>query len=295
MRRIEPETDADLYQVQLDAGDNLLVDLDASELGSNLDGRLRLFDATGNELASVDDLAAPGEGDEAGLDSYLDFTAKAAGNYYVGVSDFINLQYDPNNGITNISQPAGNTKGNYDLTIEISLASAEPVFADFDRITGTNSPDVLSGNSDRTFIEALDGDDVVTGASNDDYLVGGAGSDILSGNKGNDTLIGGLGFDVLSGGEGDDFLQGDEDTNTLFGGAGADIFAIANKGNNTIVDFELDLDKIQLMGNVSFADLTIENIAGGLGVVISSDSNISITTVPGITASNLSETDFLKG
>jgi|GEM_PF-1632052 len=293
---IDPETDADLYRVQLDAGDNLLVDLDANELGSDLDGRLRLFNAAGNELASVDDLPAPGE--EEGLDAYIDFTADVSGDYYVGVSDFINSQYDPINGTTNIFQPTGNTTGNYSLILEIAadnVDNLEPVFADFDRVTGTDSPDILFGNSNSTFVDALNGDDVVTGASNDDYLLGGAGSDVLSGNNGNDTLIGGLGFDVLSGGEGDDFLQGDEDTNTLFGGAGADIFAIADNGNNTIADFKPDTDKIQLLGSLSFADLTIEDVAGGAGAVISSSSNSTITTVPGVTASNLSETDFLAG
>ena len=288
---IESETDADLYRVQLDAGDNLLIDLDADELGSDLDRGLRLFDAAGNELVGVD-AAAPGE--ESSFDPLIDFTAEFAGDYFIGVSDsvYANSQYDPIKGITNLSQPTGNTKGNYDLTIEIIGNTIEPVFANFDRLTGTDDADVLSGNRDSTVIDALDGDDMVTGANNNDYLIGGAGSDVLSGNKGNDTLIGDRGFDVLSGGEGDDFLQGDNDTNTLFGGAGADIFAIADNGNNTISDFELGIDKIQLIGTTSFSDLTIEDVAAQSGVVVSAASN-GITTVLGVNANNLSEADFV--
>ena len=121
----------DLYRVQLDVGDNLLLDLDANEINSSLDSGLKLFDAAGNELVSVDDATAPGE--ESSFDSFIDFTAELAGDYFVGVSDFAyaNSQYDPIRGITNLSQPMGNTKGNYDLSIEI-VRDVDSVFADFD-------------------------------------------------------------------------------------------------------------------------------------------------------------------
>ncbi|MEL6929513.1 MAG: DVUA0089 family protein [Cyanobacteria bacterium J06600_6] len=289
---IEPETDADLYQVQLEAGDNLLLDLDANQLGSDLDARLRLFDAAGNELLSVDDAAAPGE--EFSLDPFLTFTAESAGDYYIGVSDFNNAQYDLNQGITNLSQPVGSTTGSYELKIKIATDDFfVPIFASFDRVIGTDNSDILFGNAESTFIDALGGDDIATGASNDDYFVGGAGNDILSGNNGDDTLIGGSGFDFLSGGEGNDLLRGDEDSNILFGGSGADIFAIAEQGNNTIVDFESGIDQLQLLGNLSFADLTFEDVAGGSGVVISSDSSAGITTVLAISSDSLSTADFI--
>ena len=94
----------------------------------------------------------------------------------------------------------------------------------------------------------------------------------------------------LSGGEGNDFLLGDKDTNILFGGQGADTFAIAKAGN-TITDFEPGVDTIQLPDNIGFADLTLEEVAGGTGVVISF-ANSGITTVAGISLDALSPANF---
>ncbi|MGB3534843.1 MAG: SdrD B-like domain-containing protein [Microcoleaceae cyanobacterium] len=105
--------DVDFYEVQLDSGDQILVDIDAAEFGSTLDSVLRIFDEFGFELASVDDNPAPGE--EFTVDSYLDFTAFDSGTYYIGVSSFSNFGYDPfieGSGI-------GNSSGDYDLNIEL--------------------------------------------------------------------------------------------------------------------------------------------------------------------------------
>ena len=287
---IEPTADVDIYQVQLEIGETLKLDLDANALGSELDSRLRLFDAAGNEIAGSDDDAAPGE--DFSLDSFLNFTADASGLYYVGVSSFGNAVYDPNIDTAD-SLEVEDTTGSYKLILEIASADEAIIPAipeDFDIISGTDAAETLSGNANSTFIDGSNGDDVITGASNDDYFIGGGGSDILSGNDGNDTLIGGIGFDFLSGGAGADYLQGDENTNTLFGGVGADTFAIANRGNNTIVDFELGTDMIQLGDGVTFEDLAIENIVAG-GATISLGN--SVTSVTGVSSDDLSAANFL--
>ena len=52
------------------------------------------FDGSGNELATVSNGAAPDE--EFSRDPYLEFTAEETGQYYVGVSQLGNLDYDPN-------------------------------------------------------------------------------------------------------------------------------------------------------------------------------------------------------
>ena len=78
------ENDVDFFEVQLDAGNQLRVDIDARVLGSPLDRVLRLFDEFGNELAVSDDDTAPGE--SFTFDSFLDFTVASAGTYYIGVS-----------------------------------------------------------------------------------------------------------------------------------------------------------------------------------------------------------------
>lgn len=112
--------DVDFYVVQMSEGDRLILDIDAQVLGSVLDSGLRLFDASGNELAFSDDDAAPGESPVL-LDSYLDFTAAETGNYYVGVSGFANFDYD---AFTVGSGSAGST-GDYTLNISLSTSGAE--------------------------------------------------------------------------------------------------------------------------------------------------------------------------
>src|SRR5438876_1563745 len=81
--------DVDLFKVQATAGSLLRVDLDAVAFGSTLDPVLRVFDAAGHPLAADDDAIG------GGADSHLNFYAPATGTYYVGVSSFINVFYDP--------------------------------------------------------------------------------------------------------------------------------------------------------------------------------------------------------
>lgn len=82
--------DVDLYRVRLAAGQRLVIDVDARSLSgsSTLDSYLRVFDSRGGQLAANDDAAGS-------LDSYLVFTARTAGTYYVGISGFGNSAYNP--------------------------------------------------------------------------------------------------------------------------------------------------------------------------------------------------------
>ena len=99
--------DVDLYRVTLLAGQRLIVDIDARSLAgsSTLDSYVRLFNSTGRQLASNDDLGGS-------YDSYLAFTATTAGTYYVGVSGYGNAGYTPTrdasgrNGSTGVYQIA---------------------------------------------------------------------------------------------------------------------------------------------------------------------------------------------
>jgi len=111
-----PESDVDLIQVDLGVGDRLTVDVDAIALGSGLDPLLRLFDATGTEVAFSDDDSAPGE--EPTFDSYLDVTAATAGTFYVGISSFDNFDYDPFTEGSGL----GSSTGYYTLTMEVTAA-----------------------------------------------------------------------------------------------------------------------------------------------------------------------------
>ncbi|HZN32855.1 MAG TPA: PPC domain-containing protein, partial [Pirellulaceae bacterium] len=116
-KRIDPLLDVDMFQVQLNAGDRLRIDVDTWEFGSELASMLRLFDASGAQLLGHDG------GGPAG--PFLEFVAKADGLYYAGLASFANGLYDPFvEGSGDIVEDTG------DYTIEIEVGprpGAEPV------------------------------------------------------------------------------------------------------------------------------------------------------------------------
>ena len=124
---------------------------------------------------------------------------------------------------------------------------------------------------------AEDGSDVtLTGSEYNDYLQGGDGNDTLIGGGGNDHLVGGDGNDTLLGGAGNDLLEGGDGADTLIGGAGNDVlvgnagvdtfaFTSVGDGHDTIADFELGVDKIDL--DVLFDNLGIDADADRVAAV----------------------------
>lgn len=115
-KAIDSPTDVDLYRFQLDLGDAMALDLDTMGSEQTLDSVLQVFDAEGNRLAINDDNSAPDE--NPSLDSYLEFTASATAEYYVGISSLGNLDYNPLVD-SNSSNNLGSTTGDYELAIAI--------------------------------------------------------------------------------------------------------------------------------------------------------------------------------
>ena len=83
------------------------------------------------------------------------------------------------------------------------------------------------------------------------------GDDLAAGADGDNSIFGGDGNDTLFGDADDDFLYGGTGDDLLTGGADLDTFVfVENGGNDTIDDFEIDLDLIDLSAfNITFADL----------------------------------------
>ena len=77
---IAPGLDVDIFELQLNADEFLTVDIDADVIGSSLDSYLRLFDASGNQLAANDDAG--------GSDSALSLVVPTTGTYYIELADF---------------------------------------------------------------------------------------------------------------------------------------------------------------------------------------------------------------
>lgn len=119
----EPSTDVDFFELELNAGDTLIADIDAISNGSSLNSILSILDKNGNEVARNDDhtfLNAAGIA-ETEPDPYLSFFATADSSYYVGVSS--------SNG----------SSGSYDLELSINAGQGA--------IVPTESDDtILSAN-----------------------------------------------------------------------------------------------------------------------------------------------------
>ncbi len=113
---INPETDVDMLGFSVTAGQVVDFDVDTALNGSTgLNSYIRLFNAQGQELASNNNGAAPGE-DTTGFDAYLRYTFSTAGTYYVAVSNSTNITY---NATTGDGDTVGgqNTTGAYQISI----------------------------------------------------------------------------------------------------------------------------------------------------------------------------------
>lgn len=122
-----------------------------------------------------------------------------------------------------------------------------------DILRGGAGDDFINGGGGDDFLEAGAGNDRVSVASGNNLVLGNQGDDDLQGGSGNDTLFGGKGNDTLFGGDGVDDLSGDLGDDVLIGGRGPDTFQIGGGGipfnaigNNQIVDFNVQEDKIAL-------------------------------------------------
>jgi Ca2+-binding RTX toxin-like protein len=185
-----------------------------------------------------------------------------------------------------------------------------PLSADGKNLVGTDDSDTLIGDSGNDFIsgrkanDSLDGAagddsiyggkglDTLTGSGGDDILFGGRGFDSLDGGAGNDSLYGGKGNDTLLGGAGDDFLSGENGDDFLTGGAGNDRFLLSlGSGSDTIVDFELGIDKFALDNGLTFQDLALDRTATGTLLKVASTDRI-LATVTGLNGT-ITAADFI--
>jgi VCBS repeat-containing protein len=106
----------------------------------------------------------------------------------------------------------------------------------------------LTGSAIKGAGNALD--NVLTGNAGANDLRGGAGADTVNGGAGADSLFGNSGADILNGGTGNDILNG---------GTGNDIFQLTSLSKDTITDFSVINDTIQLENSV-FAQLTVTGV-----------------------------------
>jgi Cadherin-like domain/RTX calcium-binding nonapeptide repeat (4 copies) len=170
-----------------------------------------------------------------------------------------------------------------------------------DLIDGKEGHDTILGRGGNDTIKGDRGKDVIRGGQGDDLINGGLGDDKLFGDLGNDTLWDEQGHNRLNGGKGDDKLIVNYDAkNILTGGEGSDQFWLVvddleddNLKNTTkITDFTAgedktaDKDKIGIVGDFTFADLTFK----GSTIMI---DDVKLVTLKGVQANSLTENDFV--
>ncbi|MEY1557423.1 calcium-binding protein [Yoonia sp. R2331] len=98
-------------------------------------------------------------------------------------------------------------------------------------VNGTNSRDVISGDSRNNDFDGNGGNDILRGGRGNDSLSGDAGFDSLYGADGNDEIFGGDGNDFVSGGSGNDFVSGGDGFDKINGGSGNDRLFGGNTGD----------------------------------------------------------------
>jgi serralysin len=169
-------------------------------------------------------------------------------------------------------------------------------------IFGNSGNDTLLGSTGNDTIAGGRDDDQIDGGAGNNSLFGNLGNDVIVGASGNDSLFGGGDNDAIIGGGGDDFLSGDRGFDTLAGGAGADQFLLASSADSrdVITDFQSGVDKIQLPGNLTLADVSIasnqiilaatgEVLAQIMGSVTTSDLVASAGSISGPDTSTIGQ------
>lgn len=109
--------DVDLYRIDIPRGGLITATIAAQSLPSpsNLDSMLRLFNASGQQLAINDQFN--------GKDAFIDFFVTTGGSYYLGVSGFPNSNYNVNAGGSGTTQ----STGAYNLSIEVALVENDRI------------------------------------------------------------------------------------------------------------------------------------------------------------------------
>ncbi|MEG3971038.1 hypothetical protein QUA00_25955 [Microcoleus sp. T2B6] len=136
-----------------------------------------------------------------------------------------------------------------------------------DELCGGEGNDTIYGDradNRAVSVGANDQQDCINGGDGDDLLYGNEGQDTINADAGSDTLIGGKDNDLLNGGAGDDWLFGDLGEDTLIGGIGFDRYVLsADGGTDTVINFEVAVDKFVLSGGLSFQQLQFSATPNG--------------------------------
>jgi Ca2+-binding RTX toxin-like protein len=177
-----------------------------------------------------------------------------------------------------------------------------------DTLYGGTGNDILYGGQGKDILFGGKGSDILFGDQGNDFLSGGAENDALYGGKGNDLLLGGEGEDLLAGGDGNDILWGGTGNDLLIGGKGLDILIggegsdrfrlAANNGMDTITDFKVGEDFLELAKGLKISDLQIVQVIGATVIGLQPNtpfpSDKPLAILLGVNADTITPTSFLS-
>ncbi|MBG1258442.1 pre-peptidase C-terminal domain-containing protein [Nostoc commune] len=303
---IDTSEDVDLYKVQLKTGDKIKIDTDSVpflieglEEEQFVDTELRLFDSTTTQLATSFNDPAPDELFVSNRDAYLEFTAIAEGDYYIGVAANSNRYYDPftaGSGGGRIIPASGTNIGNYELSIDLSTGAPDAPTSNSGNagdniLTGTSNNDQLFGNGGKDILFGNAGDDYLFGGSGDDLLDGGDGNDQLFGNGGKDILLAGAGNDIIYSGSGDDLINGGFGNDSIYLNGGKDTIVLAKgEGVDTIYNFQISFgQQISLSAGLSYDQLTLSQSGFDTAIKVGDET---LGVLKSIQASSLNSSVF---
>lgn len=160
-----------------------------------------------------------------------------------------------------------------------------------DLLYGNLDNDILYGGQQSDTMFGGQQDDVLYGNFHDDVIYGNFGVDIVFGGQDDDIIYGGQNNDTLYGNRGSDMLIGNRDDDLLVGGSDADIF-VGGAGYDTILDFEIGLDRIGVFGieAVTLYEGIMNDGNGHAFVNVPNGSGISVI---GVSTADLTLSSFI--
>ena len=145
---------------------------------------------------------------------------------------------------TSLYQSGQEVIANADGSYTIAVQSGQTEISDL-TVTSDSSNDIPEFDVSVT-VSTTGNNDGLIGTSDDSVLMGDAFGNILTGSDDDDDIFGNLGDDILVGGAGNDTLTGGYGDDYLVGGDGQDVFVLDNASTDTIADFSVTEDALDI-------------------------------------------------
>ncbi|NOZ42957.1 MAG: type I secretion C-terminal target domain-containing protein, partial [Alphaproteobacteria bacterium] len=177
-----------------------------------------------------------------------------------GLDDRADYRNSPNAIIADLSQGAVGSGTVQDGFLDQFGNSGIDTLINIENIRGSAFADTITGDAGANLVQGRDGADLIRGDAGDDDLRGDEGQDLIFGDAGNDTITGGAGADTLfggtendtiDGGSGNDRIDGGTGTDILTGGGGSNTFVFSDFSTDTITDFSLGANQLDVVGLIS--------------------------------------------